>query len=336
MNVALVAVQLEVDAAVLASGDTYRVHIDDAVACAVEESGTADSRFVVLPEIAGHLALLALAPPTAKRAKTLSSALAGAAVRRPLEILRGVATGRTLQPRNAVLSALAPDGERYWRGVMAPLARKHDAWLVAGSHLRLLPDGGLTNASMMFSPEGKCVAVTDKVNLVPGIEDAAKGGLGLSRGMAGEVPIVDAPFGKACTLICYDAFAEPHTSLERFVPLGPELAARGGVSVVANPSANPWYWEEPWPPQTSKSLAGAVERAPGTRAEQWSREGLRASLCGAGFARFAVTAHLVGHVLDMHFDGCSEILACKDGEIDVLARAPHHDAGGHVCATVSC
>lgn len=333
MNVALIAVQLDVDAAVLASAEAYRAHIEEAVACAIEEAGAADARFVVLPEIAGHLALLALAPPAAHRARTLSTALAAAAVRRPFEILRGVATGRTLQPRNAVLSALAPDGERYWRSLFGPLAARHEAWMVAGSHLRLLPDGGLTNASMLFSPDGKCVAVTDKVNLVPGIEDAAPGGLGLARGMAGELPIVDAPFGRACTLICYDAFAEPHTSLERFVPLGPELAARGGVSVVANPSANPWYWDEPWPP---KKLAGGVERAPGTRADQWSREGLRASLCGAGFARFAVTAHLVGHVLDLHFDGCSEILACAGGEVQVLARAPHHDAGGHVCATVSC
>jgi predicted amidohydrolase len=336
MKLALVAVQLEVDASVLVSGDAYREHIAGAVACAVEEAGPADARFVVLPEIAGHLALLALAPPAAHRARSLSAALAAAAVRKPFEILRGVATGRTLQPRHAVLGALAPDGERYWRGVVGPLARKHEAWVVAGSHLRLLPDGGLTNASMLFSPEGKCLAVTDKVNLVPGIEDGAKGGLGLARGVVGELPIVDVPFGRACTLICYDAFAEPHTSLERFEPLGPALAARGGVTVVANPSANPWYWDEPWPPARSKSLADGVAQVAASRAEQWSRDGIRASLCGAAFARFAVTAHLVGHVLDLHFDGCSEILACEDGEVRALARAPHHDAGGHVCATVSC
>ena len=331
-TLALIAVQLEVDARVLASGDSYRTHVEDAAACAVEEAGVADTRFVVFPELAGHLALLALAPAPAHRARTLSAALAAAAVRRPLDVLRGVATSRTLAPRNAVLAALAPDGERYWRSVFGPLARKLDAYVVAGSLLRLLPDGALTNASLLFAPDGRCIATTDKVNLVPGMEDAAPGGLGLSRGPI-ELPIVPTAFGTTSTLICYDGFAEPHTSLERFVPLGPELAARGGVTVVANPAANPWYWDEPWPP---KKLAGGVERAPGTREEQWCREGLRASLAASRFAQYGVTAHLVGHVLDLHFDGRSEILERDEAGVRVLARAPHHDTGGHVVAVVSC
>jgi len=333
MTVALVAVQLEIDPAVLASGERYRAHIDDAAACAVEEAGQADQRFVVFPEIAGHLALLALAPPQAHRAKSLGTALAAAAVRRPLEVLRGVASSRTLAPKHAVLAALAPDAERYWRSVFGPLARRHDAYVVAGSHLRLSPAGDLTNASLLFAPDGRCIAVTDKVNLVPGMEDAAPGGLGLARGTASELPIVDTPLGRVCTLICYDGFSEPHTSLERFVPLGPELAARGGVVIAANPSANPWSWDEPWPP---KKLAGGLERAPGTRADQWSREGLRASLAGTAFARFGVTAHLVGHVLDLHFDGCSEILDRAGADVRVLARAQQHESGGHVVAVVSC
>jgi predicted amidohydrolase len=333
MNVALVAVQLEVDPAVVATADTYRAAIDDAAACAVEEAGSAEARFIVFPEIAGHLALLALAPPAAHRAKSLGSALAAAAMRRPLEVLWGVAAARTLQPKHAVLAALAPSGEQYWRSVFGPLARRHDAWVVAGSHLRLSPAGDLTNASMLFAPDGRCVAVTDKVNLVPGMEDAAPGGLGLARGTAEELPIVEAPFGRVCTLICYDGFAEPHTSLERFVPLGPSVAAKGGVTIAANPAANPWYWDEPWPP---KKLVGGMERAVGTRADQWAREGMRASLAADAFARYGVTAHLVGHVLDLHFDGASEILERSGDGVRVLARAGQHASGGHVVAVVSC
>ncbi len=333
MNVALVAVQLEVDAAVLASGDAYRACIEDAAACAVEEAGQADARFVVFPEVAGHLALLAIAPPVAHRARSLTAALAAAALRRPFEVLRGVATSRTLAPRHAVLAALAPDGERYWRAIFGPLARKLDAYVVAGSYLRLAPDGSVTNASLLFGPDGRCLATTDKVNLVPGMEDAAPGGLGLARGSADRLPVVDTPMGRVCTLICYDGFAEPHTSLERFVPLGPELAARGGVAIAANPAANPWYWDQPWPP---KNLAGGLERAPGTRADQWRREGIFASLGAAPFAHYAVTAHLVGHVLDLHFDGASEILERTGETVRVVARAPHHDTGGHVVAVVSC
>jgi predicted amidohydrolase len=327
MRVGLVAVQLEVDAAVLASGDAYRAHIDDAAACAVEEAGAADARFIVFPEIAGHLALLALAPREAHHAKSLGAALAAAAIRRPLEVLRGVASTRTLAPKHAVLAALAPDGERYWRSVFGPLAKKHDAYVVAGSHLRLAPDGDLTNASLLFSPDGRSIATTDKINLVPGIEDAAPGGLGLARGSLEKLPLVDTPFGRVCTLICYDGFCEPHTTLERFVPLGPELAAKGGVAIAANPAANPWYWDEPWPP---KKLANAREVEPGTRCGQWKREGLVGSLERVPFAKYGVTAHLVGHVLDLHFDGCSEIVERGDAGVRVLARAPHHDTGGHV------
>lgn len=327
-DVALIAVQLEVGAGVLASGDAYRAHIDDAAACAVEEAGGAAHRFVVFPEIAGHLALLATAPPQAHKARSLSAALAAAAVRRPLEVLRGVASSRTLAPKHAVLAALAPDGERYWRSVFGPLARRHAAWVVAGSHLRLSPAGDLTNASMLFAPDGRCASVTDKVNLVPGMEDAAKGGLGLARGELDKLPVVETPMGRVCTLICYDGFSEPHTSLERFVPIAPVIAEKGGVAIVANPAANPWRWDEPWPP---RGLEAGLERAPGTRADQWQREGLPSSM-RTGFARFGITAHLVGEVLDLHFDGASEIL---EGTA-TLARAKQHESGGHVVAVVSC
>ena len=70
----------------------------------------------MLPEIAGHLALLATAPAAAHRATTLSGALAASALRRPLDVLRGVASTRTLAPKHAVLGALAPDGEAMWVG----------------------------------------------------------------------------------------------------------------------------------------------------------------------------------------------------------------------------
>jgi predicted amidohydrolase len=334
VRAALVAVQLEIGAEVLASPDRYRRHLEAAAARGVDAAGEADARLLVFPEIAGHLALLALAPPAAHRARTLSAALAASAVRRPLDVLRGVATARTLSPRHAVLAALAPDGERYWRSVFGPLARRHRAYVVAGSHLRLRGRGDLTNASLLFAPDGRCEAVTDKVNLVPGLEDGAPGGLGLARGDAEGLPIVETALGRACTLICYDGFHVSHTPHERFVPVPARVAARGGVMVAANPAANPWPWTGPWPPP---GLAG---RPPPpdepTRAAQWQREGLPGSLAGVAFARFAVTAHLVGEVLDLRFDGTSEILERTAAGVLVLARAADPRRGGHVSASVTC
>lgn len=329
MKLALIAIQLEISAEVVATGDAYRRHIEDAAARAVAAAGDADARLIVVPELAGHLALLALAPPQAHRAKTLGAALAASAVRRPLDVLRGVASTRTLHPRHAILAALAPDGERYWRGVFGPLARRHAAYVVAGSHLRLAANGDLTNASYLFAPDGRCVATTDKVNLVPGMEDGAPKALGLARGDADRLPITETPFGRVATLICYDGFHTPHTTLERFVPLPDRLAARD-LAIVANPAANPWPWTERWPPPSMTSPAS--EHA--TRAVQWQIEGLPGSLARIPFAHWGVTAHLVGHVLDLRFDGASEILEVSGGEVRVLARAAHHDRGGHVVAVV--
>lgn len=345
---ALVAVQLEIGASVLASADAYRRHLEGAGARAVDavnaqarERGVAPAaRIVVFPEIAGHLALYALAPARAQRAKTLAGALAASAVRRPLDVIRGVATTRLLDPRHAVLAALAPDGERWWKSVFGPLARRLDAYVVAGSHLRLGADGALTNASHVFAPDGRLLATTDKVNLVPGMEDGAPGAvdparrrrsgalhLRLARG-GPTIPIVDTPLGRVATLICYDAFREPHTRTERFVELGPLLAERGGVTVVANPAANPWPWRGPW-----------TFNEPGeqlVRDEQWRIEGLCGSLARTPFARYGITAHLVGHVLDLTFEGASEIVERGPGGVAVLARADHHDRGGQVTAVVTC
>lgn len=330
-RLALIAVQLAVSGDIVSSAERYRVHLEGAVASAIDAAGPADARIVVVPEIAGHLALLALAPPRAHQAATLSAALGAAAVRRPLDVLRGVVTARLLDARHAVLAALAPDGERYWRGVFGPLARKHGVYLVAGSHLRLGGNGDLTNASFLFAPDGRLLATTDKVNLVPGIEDRAPKALGLARGSEDRLPIVDTPFGRLATLICYDAFREPHTSEERFVAMGPRLAARGGVSVVANPAANPWPWHGPW-----KFAEAGNPDEPASREAQWEREGLPGSLAEMPFARWGITAHLVGGVLDLSFDGQSEILERDARGVHRIARAETSDRGGHVTATVTC
>jgi predicted amidohydrolase len=324
---ALVAIQLEIGPDVLTSADAYRRHLETCAQRGVAAAGEADLRFVVFPEVAGHLALYALAPAAARRAKSLGAALAASAVRRPLDVLRGLATTRLLDPRHAVLAALAPDGERWWKGVFGPLAKQLDAYVVAGSHLRLHADGALTNSSLLFGPDGRLLATTDKVNLVPGLEDGARGALALARGDV-NVPIVATQLGRVATLVCYDGFRKPHTRTERFVALGPRLAERGGVDIVANPAANPWPWHGAWKfNEPGEQLV---------REEQWHIEGLCGSLAHAPFARFGITAHLVGKVLDLGFEGTSEIVERDGDTVCVLARAPHHDRGGHVSALVTC
>jgi len=239
--------------------------------------------------------------------------------RRPLDVLRGVASTRLVEAKPAVLGALAPDGERFWKSVFGPLARTHEAYVVAGSYLRLHPDGELTNASLLFGPDGRLLATTDKVNLIVGTEDGARGGLGLARGDS-NIPIVLTSLGRVATLIGYDAFRVSHTPHERFVAVPPLLAQRGGVDIVANPAGNPWSWTTRW--------KYAAEGSTLTRAQQWDTEGLSGSLRLGQFARYGVTAHLVGQVLDLTFEGVSEIVEQAEGQVRVLARAERHDRQG--------
>ncbi|MFT3700478.1 MAG: nitrilase-related carbon-nitrogen hydrolase [Kofleriaceae bacterium] len=281
----LEAVELTIDEDVLANADAYRRHIENSVASA-QDGGP---RLVVFPELAGHLALFAL---SGRKANTVAGALAQAAVRRPIEMLRGIATTRRMTSRHAVLAALAPDGERWWKAVFAPLAQKLNAYVVAGSHLRVATDGALTNASFLFGPNGALLATTDKVNLDPGVEDAAPGGLALDRGEPEAIPITQTPFGTIATLIGYDAATEPRSPHERFVSLPEQLVKRGGVTVLANPAAN-------------------------------MPEGLEMTFEAHPVARYGVTARLKGKVLDLAYDGGTEIVERTPGRSDgvtVLAR----------------
>ncbi len=302
----LVAIQLAIDEAVLASGASYRAAIEAATAAAVA-AAPPGPRLLVFPEVAGHLALYALAPPGARKGKTLASVLASAAIRRPLDVLRGAVSARVFDPRHAVLAGLAPDAERYWRGLFGHLARTHGAYVVAGSHLRIAASGALTNASHLFGPDGGVLATTDKVNLLVGVEDSSPGGIGLSRGDPMKLPIVETLLGKVATLIGYDAFRAPRTTSERFSAVGEQITVRGGCAVVANPAGNHAVHAEGWP----------------------------SALAGVPAARHGVTAHLVGRLLDLHYAGASEIVAREgDGHIRVLARAEAVDRGGHVVAVV--
>jgi predicted amidohydrolase len=325
MNLAIVAVQLELDLDALASGAALRARIDDAAAAALAAAAPAAHRLLVFPEALGHLAPLALGPAAARRARTVDDALAAAALRRPWSVARGLLGARTPSPTHAVLHALAPDADRWMRDTFAALARRHAATVVAGSHLRIRGDGSIANSSFTFDPAGRLVATTDKVNLVPGLEDRRRGGLGLSRGDPGAVPVVEAGWGRLATLICYDGFAEPHTRHERFARVAPRLDA-AGVDVIANPAANPWPWHQGW-----------IHAEPDEhllRAEQWQREGLPATLQTLRHCRWGVTAHLVARVLDLRFEGASEILRRDGDRVVAVARAPHHDRGGHVSWSV--
>jgi predicted amidohydrolase len=218
--------------------------------------------------------------------------------------------------------ALAPRVHHAMWTTFSAIARDFQLWVVAGSALlprnRLgentpdfQPAGARTyNTSYTFAPDGRCVAATRKVNLVPTQEDS----IGLTPGLPEALPVVDTPFGRLGTLICYDGFARAHTADERgFTPtalLLDELA----VDVIAQPSANAWPWEGPW------AFNGPGETQ--LRSEQWFADGLYAQLKELRCVRYVVNPQLVGSLFDNTFEAPSLILERRGvGEVAVLARA---------------
>ena len=287
----------------------------------------ADGRFlhpaiVVFPEHLGTFLSIAEYGDLARPGDDVDTVLRRVVMRHPLRFVTALAAHRTLSPAAAVLLDESVKMHRIYRRAFSDSARRLGATVVAGSII--LPDNAagldaaelrprnkrLYNVSYTFAPDGRCVDATRKVNLVPTLEDA----LPLVPGSADDLAAIDTPCGRVGVMICYDGFREPHTSREPgFCALGPRLAA-AGVEIVAQPSANPWPWNEPW-----------IFADPGEhqlRREQWLREGLFAQLPLMPGVRYAVNPQLIGDLFGTRFDGRSYVFGREpDGTAVILAAA---------------
>ncbi|NBD07875.1 carbon-nitrogen hydrolase family protein [Corallococcus silvisoli] len=276
----------------------------------------------VWPEMVGAALGLMGHLSRVRRRKTTHGAMTRVALAEWREMFR---TWRAFRPptlEECLYATVAPRVHRAMFETFSGIARDFGLWVVAGSALlptnRLGPDtpeyepaGARTfNTSYTFSPEGLCVGVTRKVNLVPTQEDV----LHLSPGRPEDLPVLDTPFGRLGTLVCYDGFREPHTSGEPwFVPCAQYLDALG-VDVLAQPSANAWAWDAPW-----------AFNAPGEsqlRREQWFNEGLFTQLRTLKRVRYAVNPQLTGGFFDNTFEAPSLILERRGpDDVHVLAQA---------------
>ena len=275
----------------------------------------------VWPEYVATFLVLAGRAREVSGCTTTEQALRRIVSRHPLALAGVMARHRALRLAPAVLTLLAPEAHRIWVETFSAIARRLGMWVVAGSGLFPRPrraedalplvarSAEVFNTSVTFAPDGRLVATTRKVNLVPTQEDV----LGLSAASAGELEVVDTGFGRLGTLVCYDGFHEAHTSREPgFVPCGPVLDALG-AEVVAQPSANAWAWDAPW-----------AFNDPGEhqlRSEQWFSEGMARQLRDLRSVRYVVNPQLVGDVLDNHFEAPSVILQRRGTEVVVLAAA---------------
>jgi hypothetical protein len=92
-----------------------------------------------------------------------------------------------------------------------------------------------------------------------------------------------------------------------------------GATIIAQPSANPWWWDQPWP----------LDRSPSgqrLRRDQWMDEGLLAAMRATPSIRAGVNPQLLARLWDVHFDGRSLIFGRQDHTVQVMAHAPRSDA----------
>ncbi|MCE9669528.1 carbon-nitrogen hydrolase family protein [Myxococcus stipitatus] len=290
---------------------------------------------LVWPEWVGTaLAFLGHVPRVGSR-RTLHAALRRIALAEAWPLWR---TWRELHPPSWLAGlhvTLAPRVHRVMWETFSAIARDLDAWVVAGSALMpanrrgqdtpdFEPYGTRTyNTSYTFSPQGRCVAVTRKVNLVPTREDV----LQLSPGRPEDLAPLSTPFGRLGTVLCYDAFRAPHSTREPwFVPCAQYLDSLG-ADLLAQPSSNAWPWEAPSP------VDARSDSRP--RREQWFEEGLPSQLPALRHVRYVVNAQLAGGYLDQRFDAPSLILERLPGaRARVLARSEQSGEEDVLHATV--
>ncbi len=285
-----------------------------------------EAALVVFPEDLATFLALGAAPARVDQVATLDEAFHLLALRALPRLLWTRARHRAGSMEAAFFTAAAPSVYRAWYRTFSRLAQRWGATVVAGS--ALMPDNALgygseayrprdarvLNLSLTFGPDGRVQNRTGKVNLVPTQEDRLH--------LAPDVqPRSVYPVGPHTvgTAICYDAFHVPHTPHEpRFAGQVPALAALG-ATIIAQPSANPWWWDQPWP----------LDRSPSgqrLRRDQWMDEGLLAAMRATPSIRAGVNPQLLARLWDVHFDGRSLIFGRQDHTVQVMAHAPRSDA----------
>ncbi|WP_207711386.1 nitrilase-related carbon-nitrogen hydrolase [Sulfobacillus harzensis] len=280
---------------------------------------------IVFPEDLATFLLLEGHADILSSVKTVDEAFTVLGKRMLPRILWTMVQYGTIRSKRAFFANGAAKVWHIWHGTMSRLAHDYQMTVVAGSALipesRWMYDTNsymprsakIYNLSFTVGPDGHVLSRTKKVNLVPTQEDV----LELTRGRLDEaldavhIPGTSIPMA---TAICYDAFWRPHTDHEpTFQNVLAALDAQG-VQLVAQPSANPWRWDEAWP-------FDPPGHPPRTRAQQWDQEGSQTALKHAQHVEVIINPQLLLEFLDLHFDGPSRILARNGETVSTLVEA---------------
>ena len=315
----LSAVQTKLEASAYSSEAAFSAWILEQTRAALETRDPRDPALVAFPELIGLPLLFYLTHNT--RASTVRDAA--------LELLRSdwlEALQLSFKHRYFSISSLIlPRAVQMHRAIVqafSSAARNHNAHIVAGSSFlpmidveaargEHIADARVQNVSYLFTPSGRLLHRSAKLNLTGGIESS----LGLTREK--NVTSSRTVMGEIATLICYDAF------FDALVARADALSA----SILVQPSANAGSWAGAWSADASL-LEG----------EQWLARGLPALIQRRVNLRYGVNPMLVGKLFDLAFEGCSSISAntsltgCAD---PIVAMATQPDQFAIVSARVA-
>lgn len=312
MNVDLFCVQPYMEPEDYFTREAFYHKIDRYFLAAQNQRNPGHPAVIVFPEDIATFLLLEGHRDLLQNVSTMNQAFTAIGKNQMAGLLWTMLQYGTLRMKRAFFTRGASRLWNVWHGTMARLAHDYQMTVVAGSALipesrwrydsnRFMPHSAkVYNLSFTVGPDGHVLYTTRKVNLVPTQEDV----LELTPGppeAASQTMTLPGTKIEMATAICYDAFCKPHTSQEpKFVNVLDALDQRG-ARLVAQPSANPWRWQDPWP------LDPTQARRP--RHQQWDEEGSLASLEKCRRVEIVVNPQLLFDFLDIHFDGQSRILA---------------------------
>src|SRR5262249_7352769 len=209
-RVNLVAVQAKPELKDYRNADAFYRKIASLTEKAVSAIDQSLPTIIAFPEAIGlFLSFVPFHYERIKNRKTIKEAASRIIPKSLWPILRAAIKYRSLGV-SAFFLTTALESERIYTDTFSALAREHSVYISAGSIFlpqieeegsrgRFISNPKVNNVSYLFSPTGRRLMRTPKINLVPGQETGI-----FHPGSPTEIMPVETALGRIATLICYD------------------------------------------------------------------------------------------------------------------------------------
>lgn len=244
-RVRIIAVQVKVSTGMYRDLPTFRAAMDADISEAAKRKAHSCPTLVALPEDIG-LGLVFLGQwDTVKDAKTIRDAGGKLGARYAPDVMANAMRFGASPNRALLLTANDMWLRKAFFDTFGALAAKYKIFLAAGSAPISLPNSGeVRNVAVLFGPTGRILGQWAKVHL---IDLEGPSGLDLVPGKIDDLKVVDTPFGKVGTAVCYDGFHDD--VLDRLTG--------DGARIILQPSFNPQTWS---PEQEADWATGLWQR----------------------------------------------------------------------------